>query len=82
MLDQLDRYLESKGYYFIRDADGFSIYTRSKYELKSIGNEIYVFLRERLELKINRAKSGIRRPLSLTVLGYRFTSRLETRRVT
>ncbi len=74
MLGQLDKYLERKEFNFIRYADDFSIYTRSKSEAKTIGNEIYVFLRECLELKINRQKSGIRRTSSFTVLGHSFTS--------
>jgi RNA-directed DNA polymerase len=74
MLDQLDQYLESKGCKFIRYADDFSIYTRSKAEAKSIGNEVYLFLRDKLDLKINREKSGLRRPSNFTVLGYSFTS--------
>jgi len=74
MLDQLDKYLENRGCKFIRYADDFSIYTRSKSEAKSIGNEIYIFLRDKLELQINREKSGIRRPSNFTVLGHSFTS--------
>lgn len=74
MLDQLDKYLESKGCKFIRYADDFSIYTKTKSSAKTIGNEIYIFLRDRLALKINRDKSGIRRPSNFTVLGHRFTS--------
>lgn len=74
MLDQLDKYLEKKGCRFIRYADDFSIYTRSKSAAKSIGNEIYIFLRYKLALQINREKSGIRRPSNFTVLGHTFTS--------
>jgi len=33
-----------------------------------------VFLRDKLELQINREKSGIRRPTNFTVLGHTFTS--------
>jgi len=74
MLDQLDKYLEKGGFKFIRYADDFSIYTRSKSEAKSIGNAVYVFLRDKLDLSINREKSGIRRPSNFTVLGHTFTS--------
>jgi len=74
MLDQLDKYLEKKGYNFIRYADDFSIYTKSKSEAKAIGNQVYLFLRDRLDLKINKAKSGIRRPSNFTVLGHCFAS--------
>ena len=74
MLDQLDKYLENKGCNFIRYADDFSIYTRSKSEAKFIGNEVYLFLGDKLDLQINREKSGIRRPSNFTVLGHTFTS--------
>ncbi len=74
MLDQLDKYLEKRGGRFIRYPDDFSIYTRSKSEAKSIGNEVYILLRDKLELQINRDKSGIRRPSNFIVLGHTFTS--------
>jgi len=74
MLDQLDQYLEAKGCKFIRYADDFSIYTKSKANARSIGNEIYLFLKDKLELPINRTKSGIRRPTTLTVLGHGFAA--------
>lgn len=74
LLDQLDKYLEDRGLKFIRYADDFSIYTRSKSEAKTIGNAIYVYLRDKLELQINREKSGIRRPTKFEVLGHTFSS--------
>jgi len=74
MLDQLDKYLEQRGLKFIRYADDFSIYTKSKSEARSIGNEVYVHLRDKLELPINRVKSGIRRPTTFTVLGHSFAA--------
>jgi RNA-directed DNA polymerase len=74
LLDQLDKYLKAQGCRFIRYADDFSIYTKSKAEAKKVGNEVYLFLKEKLDLPINRSKSGIRRPNSFKVLGYRFTS--------
>jgi len=73
ILDQLDKYLKAKGCKFIRYADDFSIYTESKAAAKAIGNEVYLFLKDKLDLPINRAKSGIRRPSTFKVLGYRFT---------
>ena len=57
---------------FIRYADDFSIYTKSKSKAKKIGNEIFQFLRDKLKLPINRGKSGIRRPVQFTVLGFGF----------
>ena len=73
LLDQLDKYLKSRGLKFIRYADDFSIYTKSKTEARKIGNEVYLFLKEKLDLPINRAKSGIRRPSTFRVLGHKFT---------
>ena len=73
LLDQLDKYLKAKGCRFIRYADDFSIYTQSKTEAKWIGNQVYLFLKEKRDLPINKAKSGIRRPATFKVLGYGFT---------
>ncbi len=72
ILDQLDKYLKYKGYKFIRYADDFSVYTTSKSKAGVIGNHIYMFLRDKLELPINRNKSGIRRPNTFKILGHGF----------
>ena len=72
MLDELDKELERKGLRFIRYADDFSIYTKSKSGAKKVGNEVFQFLRDKLKLPINREKSGIRRPVQFTVLGFGF----------
>ncbi|RXG11190.1 group II intron reverse transcriptase/maturase [Leeuwenhoekiella aestuarii] len=73
LLDQLDKHLKAMGLRFIRYADDFSIYTKSKAAARSIGNAVYLFLKDKLDLPVNRSKSGIRRPSSFKVLGYRFT---------
>ncbi len=72
LLDQLDKELESRGLRYVRYTDDFSIYLRSKSEAKKIGNEIYLFLQNKLELPINRTKSGIRRPVNFELLGHAF----------
>lgn len=72
LLDQLDKHLKSKGYRFIRYADDFSIYAKTKEEARKIGNETYLFLRDKLDLPINREKSGIRRPSDFELLGHGF----------
>lgn len=72
MLHELDRMLEAKGLRYVRYADDFSIYTKSKAMAKKIGNDLYRFLRDKLKLPINRAKSGIRRPVNFELLGYGF----------
>jgi RNA-directed DNA polymerase len=72
MLDQLDKELKRKGLKFVRYADDFSIYCKSKAEAKRIGNYVYLFLRDKLKLPINKAKSGTRRPSNFELLGHGF----------
>lgn len=72
LLNELDKELEKRGHRYVRYADDFSIYVRSKKSAKRVGNSIYKFLRDELQLPINREKSGIRRPSSFEVLGYGF----------
>lgn len=72
MLNELDRELVRKGLRFVRYADDFSIYAKSKQEARKIGNATYMFLKRKLKLPINREKSGIRRPVQFTILGFGF----------
>lgn len=72
MLHELDKEMERRGIRFVRYADDFSIYCTTRQEARKVGNEIYVFLRDKLNLPINREKSGIRRPVSFKILGYGF----------
>jgi len=72
MLHELDRELEKKGVRFVRYADDFSIYTKTKSTARKVGNASYMFLRDKLKLPINREKSGIRRPLNFIILGFSF----------
>jgi len=73
LLDKLDKELKRKGLRYVRYADDFSIYTESKVEARKVGNEIFIFLRDKLSLPINREKSGIRRPSNFSLLGHSFT---------
>ena len=72
MLNELDKEMESQGLRHVRYADDFSIYTKSNQAARKIGNEIYLFLKNKLKLPINREKSGIRKPVNFTILGYGF----------
>ncbi len=74
MLNELDKEMERQRLRYVRYADDFSIYTKSKYKARTIGNKIYLFLRDKLKLPINREKSGIRRPTTFKILGYGFVS--------
>jgi RNA-directed DNA polymerase len=72
ILNELDKELEKRGHRYVRYADDFSIYVRSKAAAKRLGNSIYKFLRDKLHLPINRQKSGIRRPSTFNSLGFGF----------
>lgn len=72
LLNELDKELEKRGHRYVRYADDFSIYVKSEMSAKRVGNSIFKFLRDKLQLPINREKSGIRNPLSLQVLGFGF----------
>jgi RNA-directed DNA polymerase len=72
MLHELDKELEKQGLRYVRYADDFSVYTKSKHTAKKVGNWIYLFLKNKLKLPINREKSGIRKPVQFEILGYKF----------
>ncbi len=72
MLDELDRELEREGLRFVRYGDDFSVYTKTNATARKIGNATYKFLKKKLKLTINREKSGIRRPVNFTILGFGF----------
>ena len=72
ILDVLDKEMQNQGLRYVRYADDFSIYAKSKIEAKRTGNSMYLFLRDKLKLPINGAKSGIRRPVNFKLLGHGF----------
>lgn len=75
MLHELDMEMERRKLRFVRYADDFSIYCKTENEARKIGNIIFLFLRDKLKLPINREKSGIRRPMTFNILGYGFVSK-------
>lgn len=72
MLNELDKEMEKQGLRYVRYADDFSIYTKSNYAARKTGNSIFLFLKNKLKLPINREKSGIRKPVNFTLLGFGF----------
>src|ERR1035437_8063192 len=74
MLHELDMEMTRRGLRFVRYADDFSIYCKSEKEARTIGNSVYLYLKDKLKLPINREKSGIRRPLEFSILGYTLVS--------
>ena len=74
LLNELDKELEARGYRYVRYADDFSIYLRSRKSALRVGRSIVKFLQDKLCLPINRSKSGIRRPTTFKLLGHGFST--------
>ena len=72
MLHEMDIEMDRRNLHFVRYADDFSIYCKTKTEAQKAGNGIYLFLRDKLKLPINREKSGVRRPVNFQILGFGF----------
>jgi RNA-directed DNA polymerase len=72
MLHELDKEMERLGLNFVRYADDFSIYCKTKAEAAKANRLVIAFLRDKLKLPINTDKSGICRPVHLQVLGFGF----------
>jgi len=72
ILNELDKEMEKQGLRYVRYADDFSIYAKSNHAARIAGNKAYLFLKNKLRLPINREKSGIRKPVNFTILGFGF----------
>ncbi|WP_044214712.1 reverse transcriptase domain-containing protein, partial [Saccharicrinis fermentans] len=49
ILHELDSEMERLGLRFVRYADDFSIYCKTKSQARKVGNDIYIFLRDKLK---------------------------------
>jgi RNA-directed DNA polymerase len=72
LLHELDREMTSRKLKFVRYADDFSIYCKSDSQAKSTSQALVKFLNTKLKLTVNREKSGIRKPVNFTILGFGF----------
>lgn len=72
LLHELDKELDRKGLRFVRYADDFSIYTKTESIARKVKREVILFLETKLKLTINEEKSGIRKPVQFSLLGFRF----------
>jgi RNA-directed DNA polymerase len=73
VLDELDKELEKRGHKFVRYADDFHIYVKSKRAGERVMASITTFIEKRLRLKVNREKSAVDRPWKRKLLGFSFT---------
>lgn len=69
-LDELDKELERRGLRFVRYADDLIIFVGSQKGAERVQGSITKFIEERMKLKVNKTKSGIRRPFELNFLGH------------
>lgn len=69
-LNMLDRELERRGHRFIRYADDFVIYVKSKRAGERVMESLTQFIAKDLKLKINEKKSKVRGATSSTFLGF------------
>ncbi|WP_406945934.1 group II intron reverse transcriptase/maturase [Halobacillus sp. SY10] len=73
VLDELDKELEKRGHKFVRYADDFHIYAKSKRAGERVMASITSFIEKKLRLKVNREKSAVDRPWKRKLLGFSFT---------
>ncbi|WP_321298959.1 group II intron reverse transcriptase/maturase [Marinifilum fragile] len=70
LLNELDKELEKRNHRFVRYADDFSIYVRTKRAAQRVMKSITYFVKTKLKLKINKEKSAVRYVGHMELLGY------------
>ena len=70
VLDEWDKEMEKRGHDFCRYADDCNIYVKSRKAGERVMNSMVKFLEQKLKLKVNRQKSGVRHCSEVTFLGY------------
>ena len=71
-LDKLDKELEYRGLRFVRYADDFNIFVKSKDSAKRVKESVASWLERKLFLKVNAEKTKIVRPNDSEFLGFGF----------
>jgi len=74
VLDELDKELEKRGHKFVRYADDFRIYCKSRKAAERADRSIKRFITVKLKLKVNEEKSAVSRPWLRKFLGITFIS--------
>ena len=70
VLDELDQELTRRGLSFVRYADDMQIFVSSKASAERVLESITKFIENRLKLKVNREKSGIKGCRAVDFLGH------------
>ena len=74
VLDELDKELEKRELNFVRYADDFVIYLKSRKAAVRVMSSITKFITNKLKLKVNEEKSAVSRPWLCKFLGFTFIS--------
>lgn len=74
VLDELDKEMEKRGLRFVRYADDFMIYVKSRRAGDRVMKSISKFITDKLCLKVNEEKSAVSHPWWRCYLGFSFTS--------
>lgn len=72
MLNELDKELEKRGLQFVRYADDYIIFTKTKKSAERVMKNITKFIETKLRLKVNKTKSKVDRPWRIKYLGFSF----------
>lgn len=72
LLDDFDKELESRGLHFVRYADDFLVFTKTRKASVRVARSIVSYLTRKLKLVINRQKSRLCHTSGVEFLGYRF----------
>jgi RNA-directed DNA polymerase len=75
VLDELDKELGKRRLRFVRYADDFIIFVRSKRAATRVMASVSRFITRKLRLKVNEEKSRITHPWWMCFLGFSFTSK-------
>jgi RNA-directed DNA polymerase len=71
LLDELDTELEARGHKFVRYADDVAIFVKSKRAGERVLASIGRFLKQRLKVKVNKAKSKVSHVKDSSVFGFK-----------
>jgi hypothetical protein len=72
VLDELDQELTRRGLSFVRYADDMLIFTSSQKSAERVYKGVSEFIRNKMRLKVNETKSGIRKLNEVNFLGHGF----------
>ncbi len=73
VLNQLDWELETRGHRFVRYADDFVVFVKSREAGERVMKSLQCYVGDSLRLKVNTQKSAVGRPWNRTFLGFTFS---------